>query len=76
MIFAEICNSNLVNSLFVMTLLKYIITLSIFGAKVLKEGERKYNYPCSGDKEYLLIVVSKVFLADFCYENYCPEGRR
>lgn len=72
MIFAEICNSNLVNSLIVMI---FLITLSIFGAKVLKEGERKYNYPCSGDKEYLLIVVSKVFLADFSYENYCPEGR-
>lgn len=42
---------------------------------VLKAGERRYNYTDSGEREYVLITVSKVLLLDFCYENCCPEGK-
>lgn len=68
MVFAEFCTFNLVN-MAICTLFNYISK-----CLVLKAGERIYNYTDRGDREYLLITVSKVLL-DFCYENCCPEGR-
>lgn len=69
MAFAEFCTFNRVN-MAIATLFNYISK-----CLVLKAGERRYNYTDSGEREYVLITVSKVLLLDFCYENCCPEGK-